>query len=86
LSRWGWAQNNSNGISRFIAIKIEPSLIFEVVQLALTSSFKIPPPRELLNKNTLWKDGFQGVLGFLEAIQGDAHIYVMGSMLHDVVH
>jgi hypothetical protein len=31
LSRWGWAQDNSNGISGFITIKVEPSLIFKVV-------------------------------------------------------
>jgi hypothetical protein len=68
LSRWGWAKDNSDGISRFIAIKIKPSLVFEVIELAHTSCLEIPSPGELLDKNTLWKDSFEGILGLLEAI------------------
>jgi len=58
LSRWGWAEHNSDRISRLIAIKIEPSLIFKVIELAFAGSVEIPSPGELLDKNTLWKDGF----------------------------
>lgn len=68
LSRWGRAKDDSDRIGRFIAVEIKPSLVFEVVELAFTSSIEIPGPGEFLYKNTLWKDSFKSILGFLEAI------------------
>jgi len=58
----------------------------EIVKFALASSIEIPCPRELLDKNALWEDGFKGFLGLRKAVKGYAHVHVMGGVLHDVVH
>ena len=60
LSHWGWAQHNSDRISGLIPVKIKPSLVLKVIKLAFAGGIEIPAPGELLHKNTLRKDGFQG--------------------------
>jgi hypothetical protein len=47
---------------------------------------KIPAPRERLHDDAPGQQGFQLGLRLLQAVQRNAHVHMVGGVLHDVVH
>src|SRR5437660_343029 len=64
--------------------KIRPAQRLEVVELAAVGCMEIPAPRELLDDDATRQCVLEQRLGALELVQRDAHVHVVGRVLHDV--